>query len=298
MRSEADITFHVDKGAMAAAGLIRARGFAADEDDDSAMPPGTGCVLDGYDFDAETPARYAGAGPLVFLHDLGPVPTVASLVVNGGFQMVGASLCGIPALLGPAHALIAAEFRPDGRDRERVETVLVSMGRADAANATGLALEALLLARAEGFAPRVLVALGADCPHLTAVKGMLERFDGAAELHVDTFAMTTLMNRADLIIGAGGVGLQERVAMAIPSVTLVAAENQAPSTVAAVEKGLTALGLPQGAVTPGRLRDDIVRLAADPIARRTMAARGPTVIDGKGPARVATALKTLRHSAQ
>lgn len=285
--------FHIDPDSRSAEDLLSDRGYDFAVDHGGAVEPAAGLLLDGYDFGHETVDRYKNAGPMVVLDDLGDVPTDAALAVNAGFQMVGKSLCGRPALLGPRFALIGPEFKSRNQETGAVRTVLVPMGRTDDANATTLALQALLAARLEGFTPAITVALGSDCPHLDEIRASLAQFDGAAELILDTMAMADLLAEADLVVGAGGVGLQERVAMGVPSVTVAVSPNQEAAAAAAAAQGLTGLGEPLDRTNAEDIRDAVLTLAADTDARKTMSAKGPTAIDCEGPRRVADALMTL-----
>ncbi len=298
MPDTAEVLFHIDPDAEGAAVRIRQHGYAAAMDDGAPVVPVSGVVLDGYEFAPETVARYRSAGRLAIIDDLGHIPNGAALAINTGFQMSGTDLNGVDALLGPRFALIGPGFVPSRPFADKVDHVLVTMGRIDAENATALALEALLEARQEGLKPRVTVALGSDFPHLDAVRALLPRFGGDADLVLDTNEMPTLLDEADMVIGAGGVGLQERVAKGVPSVTLILAANQESATIAAVEKGLTAFGRSAADTTREALRTALCDLAADRGARKQMAEKGPAAIDGKGPQRVARALCAMAHSAE
>jgi len=298
MPETAEILFLIDPDAGGAAARIQCHGYMAAVDDGAPVAPVSGVLLDGYDFETETLSRYRPAGPMAVLDDLGEVPEGAGLAINTGFQMSGTALDGVPALLGPRFALIGPEFAPSCPKGDSVDHVLVTMGRVDSDNATGLTLEALLEARQEGFKPRVTVALGSECPHLDAVRTLLSRFGGEAVLTLDTEVMPALLDEADLVIGAGGVGLQERVAKGVPSVTLTLAANQEAATAAAVALGLTAFGWRAAETTRTALREALCALAADRDARKQMAERGPAVIDGKGPQRIAEALSAMAQSAK
>ncbi|WP_425403010.1 PseG/SpsG family protein [Hwanghaeella sp.] len=297
MRSIAPIgmEFHLDPDSDAAAQRVRAAGHDVRTDTGAAVSAAAGCVLDGYELSGETTDRYAQAGPLVFLDDLGMPPRAADLAVNAGFQMTGREIAGIPALLGPRYALIDPAFSPVRDPAEQVGTVLISMGRADTGNATALTLKALSILCGRGFSPDIVVALGSECPHLTHVRDQFSRYRGNAELVVDTGSMAELMAAADLVIGAGGVGLQERAAMGVPSVTLVLADNQAPATEAAIRAGVTIFGQAADRTTPDELAKVVLDVANNREMRRNMTSRGRNLIDGKGAVRVAKAVLLMQR---
>ena len=128
-------------------------------------------------------------------------------------------------LVGLDYALVDPQFVAQGARAVggEVANVLVSFGQRDSNNATGVALDALTLqGGGKGFS--VTVALGRSAPHVSAVKDRVAGMHGVA-LEVDA-DMNRCYSKADLVIGGGGVGLLERMAQGLPSVTVTLADNQ------------------------------------------------------------------------
>jgi len=127
---------------------------------------------------------------------------------------------------GPHYALLRPEF---AAARDLTETVpesnrmLVMMGATDPGNATAKALAAL-----RGAGCTIDVVLGAGAPHLEAVRALALEMEEQVTLHVgiDAAAMSNLMARATLAIGAAGSGAWERCARGLPSILVVIAQNQ------------------------------------------------------------------------
>jgi UDP-2,4-diacetamido-2,4,6-trideoxy-beta-L-altropyranose hydrolase len=193
-------------------------------------------------------------------------------------------------LLGPSFALLRAEFARC-RQAATVRTgparrLLVSMGGADAGNATGLALEAIRSLDRETLEVDVVIGplhpagaqLAAECAAMPLT-----------ELHVGTSDMAELLARADLAIGAGGISTGERCALGVPTIALCLADNQRELLQEAGRQGLV--------LTP-----DTHRLGAANIARHlhvlidseglrnAMSRRGMELVDARGAPRVAAAV--------
>jgi UDP-2,4-diacetamido-2,4,6-trideoxy-beta-L-altropyranose hydrolase len=294
LRTDARIVFILDRAdagiwgqAVTAAGMKWM--LAGDEPDG----PWTGCVIDGYAFG---PQDYAGwrrrAGRLVVIDDIGRAPADADLVVN---STQPDAACGNAVLAGPAYAMLGKAFAapPRAAPSERIEEVFISFGLRDSVGATGLALDALQRLAADGFQPRITVALGSSAPGLQRVKAQVAQLGEKARLLVDADNVRSLLDRTDLAIGAGGVGLYERLACGVPSLTVTIAENQRASAHNAADAGAT-IDLGDAAdLTPAALAEATRDLAVDRGRRERLAQRGRQLVDGRGAERVARKILEL-----
>lgn len=170
---------------------------------------------------------------------------------------------------------------------------MVSFGARDSANATALALDALALAGSQGVRPRLTVAMASGAPHLMQIRRAVAGFDGRAALRLDETDMASLLGSADLAIGAGGVSLLERMALGVPSISVVTADNQGLAIEGAARRGATIDAGAIGELSPEKLAGTIAELADDRAARAAMATRGRELVDGRGARRVAEALLGL-----
>lgn len=262
--------------------------------------PWLGAVLDGYGLPEEAIDDLARrAGFLAVMDDFLDPPAQADLAINAAIGLEGDALNGIPALLGAAYACLHRRFRsPSVRlIGDSVEHVVISLGMADPENVTGKVLGAFAALRADGFAPSLSVVMGPAAPHLAAVREQAAAMPGASVL-VGVEDMAGLLGEADLVIGAGGVSLFERLALGVPSVTLTIAENQRVFVEGAVKRGATVDGgaFYAGASEPGSssaLARTIRALAEDPGRRAALRDAGRTLVDGRGAERVAARLAEM-----
>lgn len=294
MRAYRPVAFMLDEDDGGWSGALTAAGFVVLPNGDVPSGPWCGSLIDGYGFGPEIGSRLAQvASPLVAIDDLLSPPREAALVVNPGTDDAHYE---VPSLLGSRFALIHSRFRdlPAPAVAGQVERVLVSFGRYDTHDAAGLVLSALsLLRRREAFAPELSVVLGGASPNLAAIRTRLEDWDGKARLIVDSDDMPSLIRSADLVLGAGGVSLYERMACGVPSVTLVLADNQAANVDLSARHGATVNAGTIGSVSIERLAESIFMLARSRQARMRQSQCGQAWADGHGPSRVAEAMMRL-----
>jgi len=256
-----------------------------------------GTLMDGYGFsDADALSLREVAAPLVVLDDLMSPPPTADLIVNPGAESLKYAA---PALQGPRYALIDRKYLglPPPPIREQVEHLVITFGRYDTLGATELALRALtLLGDRDGLKPRLSVVLGADSPNLRDTRMYVEALGEKAQLLVDHRDMPGLLASADMVIGAGGVSLYERLACGVPSVTLCVAPNQALNIAVCERHGATTNGGPIEAQTTDGLADTVLSLACNWTAREDQSRSGQACVDGHGPQRVADAMMRLAQT--
>jgi spore coat polysaccharide biosynthesis predicted glycosyltransferase SpsG len=248
-----------------------------------------GCVLDHYDLPSHERAELRSRAPFIAsLHDHGPAPADVDLLIAPGWQHHQDD-SRIPALCGPTYALLDARFRSAPRPavRKSVRTIVLAFGLSDSANLTSLALASLAEA---GMTVDVVIALGGRARHRHAVERKLSEFSGRVRLAIDEPDMPSLLATADLVLGAGGVGLYERMCLGVPSITLIAAENQRAAAVAAGLAGCTLTLDSVESLETRELAGALRRLADDHAARAEQSARGRLLVDGFGAVRAAAAL--------
>jgi UDP-2,4-diacetamido-2,4,6-trideoxy-beta-L-altropyranose hydrolase len=189
-------------------------------------------------------------------------------------------------LLGPSYALIDPRFRAARRQRRtigKVERIFVNFGTTDAANASAIALDALGRAK---LGAAVDLLLGGAAPHLAALRTRIVAGAMPALVHVDVDDVASLMRRADLAIGAGGVGALERCALGVPSAILTVAPNQMANATALGAAGAALYLGDIGARPATEIAKALQALVADPARRRAMSAAAAQLVDGYGAARV------------
>ena len=253
-------------------------------------------LLDGYHLTAEHARAWAEAGAAVAVLDDAPGrPRPCALWIDPTPGRTAEAYAGTVGearlLLGPDYAPVAAAY---GRLRSAtlqrrarggpVQVVLVSTGLTDAAGLAPAAAAAALAACANAS---VDVAVGSSAVTLPALRE-LAADQRRLTLHVDAPAMAALTAGADLAVGAAGSSSWERCALGLPTVALVAAENQRDNAAALARSGAAIVVDDLEAVQPA-----LERLAASADQRRAMADAAANLCDGRGAERIARALLEL-----
>lgn len=258
--------------------------------------PWSGSLVDGYLFDRDCFAAIRRfAAPLVFILDQGPSPVDADLIISPAKSNREDNVAHQGLLSGFEYALLGPSYRDPLESQIKLEVgkIFVVCGMRDSANATGLILAALRHLAPTGFCPTVVVAIGSSAPHLPAIEKTLAQHDGEVTIHKNSKDVAGLMSTADMVIGTGGVGLLERMACGIPSITLSLAENQVAGAQIAHDLGATQYAGSVDDLTVVTLANQIWDLARDVGRRRKQATVARDAVDGRGAARVANAMMEL-----
>ncbi len=233
--------------------------------------------------------RTAPTAVLMAIDDLANRPLPVDILLNQNLGVTSASYVDLVrldtrVLTGPAYALLRPEFgrlRAAGRVRDgRVERILVFMSGADATDVTSRAIHGLA-----ALGSSVDIVLGAAYPWLDRTRAFVARQRGAT-LHVNTDDMASLMDRADLAIGAASSASWERCALGLPAVLVTLADNQVDVERRLVESG-AAISIGRDAdVTPDDIGRAVGRLREDPTRVAAMSRAAALVTDGNGTSRV------------
>lgn len=248
-------------------------------------------IIDSYDYTQERLDR-VGQLPLlsVYVDDLNRHPFNTDFVVNGNLYAPGLSYRGRARfLLGTKYLLMREEFAGVSLrlPNQRVEHVLITFGAADMENITPGILQ--VLKSYEHFEdlhwhvvigpvfrnPAEIEAVAKDCPNVT--------------LHYNP-AIKNLMEFCDISISASGSTTYELAACGVPTLLVIAADNQVRLAREAEQQGM-ALNLGwHYELDPGKLHSTLDSLINNRVLRGKMARRGQELIDGRGAQRVAAVL--------
>ena len=244
-------------------------------------------VLDGYDLRQADVTRWKRkVSTLVLIEDLRRHFSGVDLYVASG----GPPPLATRVLAGPRYALLDVVYgRPVEPRLGSSMRILVACGLRDSAGLTLIYLDALSRCAVPGRA--ITVVIGRDAPHCEVVERRAS--DLGAEVVVEARDMVVLYNQADLVLGAGGVSLFERMARGRASATAVVADNQAHSAKQMAACGGTLLLGNARDLTEVAVAEAIGRLLADAAARAEMAARARRTVDGKGAERTAEEIISL-----
>ena len=186
------------------------------------------------------------------------------------------------ALLAPEYGISSNTNRTNSM--KKVKNILISCGLRDSNNYSLQTLDTLSACNFDG---KVVVAIGSQSPHLKSLLSVKEKYDFIVEVVLDSDGLHELMKKTDMVIGAGGVSLLERMALGKPSVTIIAAENQRNQADWAETIGATINADP----LKSEFKTDMIRainlLLNQKEKRVEMGYRGMNTIDGKGSKRVA-----------
>jgi len=190
------------------------------------------------------------------------------------------------AFLGPRFALLRDEFQCQPiAIKPRVERVLVNFGGYDNArqvHATMLALQ--------GFDDlHVDFVAGQDNPEWAAMTE-LAKAHPRWRMHALVGDFFTLMQQADLFIGAGGGTTWERAALGLPTICVSVALNQQVNATLLAEAGAQLYLGAHESLDPQRLVQAIALLCANRELRQSFATASRALVDGKGARRMAVAL--------
>lgn len=271
--------------------------FAPDMARTTASEPFDALVFDHYGLAAPDHRALARGRPTLVIDDLANRPLEADLVLDAGparraEDYAGLTPPGAMLLLGPNHAPVRPAFpalRQQALTRRAaggpVRRILVSLGLTDVGGITGRVVD-LLLPRIGGDI-MLDVVLGGGAPSLPRLRAPA---DPRLTLHVDTQDMPRLTLEADLAVGAGGSTSWERCILALPTLTLILADNQISAATALAAAGASPCLDVSTPDFDGAFGRQIDQLIAVPDLRASLSTASAGVCDGGGGgARVAAA---------
>ncbi len=256
-------------------------------------------VGDGYDLDSSWFGAVHERLPtatVMAIDDLADRPLPVDVVLN---QNLGADASAyvrlIPGsatvLAGPRFALLRPEFaqlRAQRRHRDgRIDRILVFMSGADASDVTRRAVIAV-----GGLGRPVDVVVGAAYPYLSELR-TLAGTQADTDVHVNTDSMASLMDRADLAIGAAGSATWERCALGVPAVLVTLADNQVPVGALLVEAGAARSIGWHSSITAADIERSVQSLCDDPERVISMGTAAAAITDGRGAERVVARIEAI-----
>ncbi len=244
-------------------------------------------LIDGYKFsDSEIQSWYKQCKFLAFIDDNSAAPIYVDLVISSCMDIVHNKHKNQVILQGNKYALLAPEYakKVNNNSVKEVSNILVSCGLRDSKNFTGQVLNAL---SENNFSGNVNVAIGSQAPYLQELLNSTSNYNFSVNIILDSNGLYNLLMQADMIIGAGGVSLLERMALGKPSVTIVAVENQRNQVVWCEDAGATVLVDPVKEQFKYNLVRAIRSLLKSKEKRLKMSNMAIRIIDGKGSDRVA-----------
>ncbi|HYM00731.1 MAG TPA: UDP-2,4-diacetamido-2,4,6-trideoxy-beta-L-altropyranose hydrolase [Blastocatellia bacterium] len=258
-------------------------------------------ALDGYQFDTDYQRAIRGADvSLLVVDDFAHLSHYhADIVLNQNIDAADLPYKCDPdteLLLGPRYSLLRREFLSRGdRDRSipQVATkILVTLGGADAGNATLQVVEALKQVRVQGFTARIVA--GPFNPHFDLLCEAVRTRGRDFEVLSDVADMADQMAWADLTISAAGSTCWELAFMGSPSILMVTANNQC-GIAAGLDKAGAAISLGWFDMLPSKeLSDKLAELMLNQALRQEMSRLSKELVDGRGAQRIVNALQVAK----
>jgi UDP-2,4-diacetamido-2,4,6-trideoxy-beta-L-altropyranose hydrolase len=200
---------------------------------------------------------------------------------------------GSRVLTGSEYTLLRREFRlfapPERRAPESVLKILVTMGGADADNATLMVMQAI-----EGIGAgdvEVTVVVGGSNPNATILNAEAVRMRTRFVLERDLVDMAGMMAWADVAVSGGGSTCWELAYMGLPAWVVALAENQVPIAEALDRAGVVRFIGELGKVNQHALEAALREFVNGREKVEEMGLRSRGLVDGKGAERVVAALR-------
>lgn len=241
-------------------------------------------VIDSYKADADYIHRLAGMTQVCAVDDLQALSHYdCDLIVNAA-QAAQAKEYGATRarlLLGANYALIRREFRDPPSPIVDTPFIAILFGGSDPRNLTGKVAEDLHAAL-PGIEIRMIAGPAiADLPRLEA----LAHANRNITLFPDPLSVARTLAGAELVLTAAGGSVGEVAAMALPALALVVYDNQKAALEACPFPVIDARE-----ALPGDLAQQVQVLMDDVKHRAVIAAEAHRIVDGRGAARVVTAM--------
>jgi UDP-2,4-diacetamido-2,4,6-trideoxy-beta-L-altropyranose hydrolase len=255
-------------------------------------------VVDGYQFGGEYQLQIKRQNlRLLSIDDNGEGESYLSdLVVNqnihASVQMYSRRKPYTRLLLGTRYAMLRREFAA-WRDWKREIPVvgnklLVTMGGSDPKNLSGEILE-LLISFRETISEAVIVVGGSN-PHINLLEKIALRSQSKVRLERDVDNMAGLMAWADMAISAAGSTCWEMCLLGLPAIVLDVAPNQSRLASELYRLGVAVHLDPQESTFKELLNTELRSLSSSAESRNLLSLKGRQLVDGRGAARVATAM--------
>ena len=172
----------------------------------------------------------------------------------------------------------------------------VSFGLRDGCGATLIALDALNSLKSIHPNLRVSCFIGTGSPHLSAIKRKIASMSSFSELHINSSSLARTFSDVDIAIGAGGLGLYERMCMGLPNIVVTIADNQQSlASWADTRGGVRLLGAAKD-VGLSNMIEAIEHLIATPDERQRLGKVAQELCDGRGADRISQAVMELFNS--
>lgn len=191
-------------------------------------------------------------------------------------------------LLGPRYGLLRREFSEARKKRIEKNSsrrrILISLGGSDPANATEVALEALLSMNRQDV--EVDVVIGSSHRGREKIKKLCDKRSNL-NFHLQADNMAQLMANADLAIGVGGISNWERCCLGLPTIALSIDAIQETILKAMAGDGILLYAGKSVEASPEKLGRTISAVLDNPHLKSFLSKKSMELVDGGGSEKVA-----------
>jgi UDP-2,4-diacetamido-2,4,6-trideoxy-beta-L-altropyranose hydrolase len=190
-------------------------------------------------------------------------------------------------LHGPAYSPLGDEYRaapPESRSRDDLPQVLVALG----GGRSGFVEDLVVAFRNDARLDETRLDVVVPGDEERAAVGRILNGRAHSRTHGRVPTLRPLLERADLVVGAGGTSSWQRLRLGLPSVLITLADNQVRTGMLLEELGL--VRWVERSAGPDAVIEAVIESLADEGLRERSRLHGPVVVDGLGAERIAFAL--------
>lgn len=259
------------------------------------------CILDGYHFDSHYQYQlYQSEVKVLLLDDMAHCSHYyADIILNQNInadKYVYEGSAEQKILLGLEYALIRTEFKRFNKYKnnvvEKARKLLITLGGSDPDNITLNILQGLIFLD-QGWEVKIVV--GAANKHLLSLENCVQSYP-QFEVLTDVKNMAEVMNWADMAISASGSTVWELLALGVPSLLVVLAENQRHIAEELAQQNSVVYMDMDRLKLKFDIKSAVLALADNTEKRMQMAVGGQKMVNLKGADRVITCLKQSQYS--
>lgn len=188
-------------------------------------------------------------------------------------------------LTGTDYLLLRPEFLQSCPPRQRLDTILVTLGGTDPGNVTEIALDGIVRSALDCA---VHVVMGPQAPYFSAIQAKARTMHHV-QVHTNVPHMAQLMIQSDLAIGAGGGTAWERCSLGLPAILLQIAANQKDVVQSLVAAGAAV----ESAIDAASIAKTLLDVSHAPDTLKLLSKCAQSLCTGDGTERVAQTILSM-----
>ncbi|RCK33578.1 glycosyltransferase [Thalassospira xiamenensis] len=179
-------------------------------------------IVDSYDVTFRLPGIF-----IAILDDFGHVSGYEGAVISSCIDLLdlnGINRNLVPVASGPSYALVDHRFQPRVVNRkDRNPCFVIFMGARDSKNVSMLALKGI---RSVTLTAPITIIIGENAKYAESLQKAALEYGATVLFGASTEQMNDVFHAADIVVGAAGLSLLERMVVGVANIVVVLAENQ------------------------------------------------------------------------